>query len=221
MILRFIVPLLLICLQAPPTGAPDVFQNPIEVATASKEFSTVNELLRGANPMRASFIEEKHLKALKRPLKSSGKLVLHSERGLYRNTTEPRSSELVLSNVGITQRDSEGRVERIDATKQPIVKSFVDAFLLVLSGDTRGLEAHFRIYFSGSIESWTLGLAPKKEPLSKVIASIVVEGSKDRVQRYVIREVSGDCTVVTWTEVSNKAPLTEDEARRWFDWAKP
>ncbi len=199
---------------------PPVLDHPVALGKPPAAFLEVNAALRTADPLRADFAEEKRLQALKRPLKCTGRLVLSAKRGLYRATVEPRVSELLLASTGIAQRDAAGRVERIDVAKQPIVKSFVDAFLAVLSGDTVALGAQFHIYFSGSLDQWTLGFVPRQEPLSKLIASIVVEGRQGSVDRYVVTEKSGDSTTVTWTNVVSRSPLTEDEEKRYFDWAK-
>jgi len=205
--------------QAVPTRPP-VLEHPVVLEKPPEAFVLVNASLRAADPLRADFVEEKRIHALKRPLKCSGRLVLSAKRGLYRATVEPRVSELVLASTEIAQRDAAGRIERIDVAKQPIVKSFVDAFLVVLSGDTVALGARFHIYFSGSPEQWTLGFVPRQEPLSKLIASIVVEGRQGSVERYVVTEKSGDSTTVTWTNVVSRSPLTADEEKRYFDWAK-
>jgi len=216
--LKLLLPALLLTCLPQAAERHKVLEHPIELASAPEAFLKLSESLKLADPMRASFSEEKRIRALRKPLKSSGKLVVSKEHGLYRQQVEPRAVELLIQRTGISQRDAVGTVERFDATQQPIVRAFIDAFLLVLSGDRVALDGQFRLHFEGTMEQWALGLVPRKEPLAKVIESIVVEGRSDKVERYTIREVSGDSTSVTWTEVTTKSPLTDDETKRWFSW---
>lgn len=206
---------------APWQGAPErpaVFSHPIAIAAAPPAFLAVNRALRAAEPLQADFTETKKITALKRPLTSSGRLVFAAKLGLYRATTAPRAQELLITSKGVAQRDGAGKVERFDVAKQPIVKSFVDAFLLVLSGDEKALAAQFDLFFDGSAEQWSLGFVPRNEPLTKVIATIVVEGRGEWIDRVTITEKSGDTTTTAWSNVVTHKALTADEEKRDFGW---
>lgn len=203
-----------------PEQRASVFSHAISSESPPKAFAEVNQALRAAAPLRADFSEEKRIVALKRPLRSSGTLVFSVEHGLYRAVTSPRMVELSVTRRGVAQRDAAGRIERFDADSQPVVKAFVNAFLLVLSGDVRALAAEFELYFEGQAESWSLGLVPRNEPLSKIIASIVVTGRGENVASLTVSEKSGDTTTTTWTNHVTRQRLTADEEQRFFGWQK-
>jgi hypothetical protein len=204
-----------LCGQAQAPAAPDVLSHRIELAKAPEAFTRLNAELRKAGVLRADFSEEKRIVGMKIPLRSAGSLVFSGAHGLYRKATTPRELELVVTRKGIEQRTASG-VERFDLQKQPAAKVFVDAFLLVFSGDEAGLAREFELYFDGTFESWTLGLAPRREPLSKAIAHIVVRGERGVLREIVVTEKQGGVTTTLWSNVVLAQPLTAEEERRWF-----
>lgn len=194
---------------------PPVLAHKIDVAKPPAAFTQLHAELRKAKVIRASFSEEKRIVGLKRPLSSSGELVFSGERGLYRETTAPRRVELIVTRKGIEQRTAAG-VERFDLEKQPVARVFVDAFLLVFSGDEAALGAQFDLYFQGSSEAWSMGLVPRKEPLSKLIAHIVVDGVGAEIRAMSVVETGGGITNTTWRDVVLGKALSEEEERRLF-----
>jgi hypothetical protein len=180
----------------------------------------VNKLLREAKSIRADFAEEKRIKVLKRPVVSSGSLIFNSKSGLYRVVKDPFVQELLITSAGIAQRDANGKVESMDVERVPIAKGFIDAFLLVFSGDQQALAAGFDLYFEGDESAWSLGFRPKKKPLSRFIASLVVTGKRGVLDSLSVLEVNGDKTFTRFAHVSTDRELTEDEQKRYFGWQK-
>jgi hypothetical protein len=197
---------------------PPVLSHPVDVARPAAEFTAVNKLLRESKCVRAQFSEEKRIKVLKRPLLASGSIVFSGRHGLRRATKEPFVQELLVTPTLLAQRDAAGRVERVDVEKQPLAKGFLSAFLLVFSGDDQALAQQFEIYFQGTPEAWTMGFVPRKKPLSKFIASLVVTGKQAAFETLSVVETNGDRTLTRFTDVVTDRELTDDERKRWFEW---
>lgn len=215
---------LMLSAASPGAGAPQddarpaVLSHPVDLARPSAAFSAVNKALRESKCVRSEFNEEKRIKVLKRPLTASGTLVFSAQHGLYRATQKPFVQELLVTPARLSQRDASGRVERVDVEKQPLAKGFVAAFLLVFSGQDQALAEQFEIYFEGSAESWTMGFVPRKAPLSKFIASLVVTGKGAAFESLSVIETNGDRTLTRFTAVVTDKELSEDEQKRWFQW---
>src|SRR6185295_13080903 len=141
-------------------------------------FTAVNKLLREAKCVRADFAEEKQIKVLKRPLRASGQIVLSGKLGLYRALKDPFVQEILVTPQGIAQRDETGKIDKVEVEKQPLAKGFIEAFLLVFSGDDKALALDFELYFDGTEDAWSMGFVPRKKPLSKFIASMVLTGKQ-------------------------------------------
>lgn len=209
------VAVLALCAQDAAPERPAVLAKQIDLERAPEAFKRVNAELRKAGVVRAEFSEEKRIPRMKRALASSGEIVFSGARGLYRRTTAPSEQELIVTRKGIEQRTPSG-VERFDLEKQPVARAFVDAFLLVFSGDERALAAQFELAFEGTFEQWSMGLVPRKEPLGKLIAYIVVSGKGAEIAEITVVETSGGRTLTKWTRVVLGKALTEDEERRFF-----
>ena len=197
---------------------PPVLAHPIELDHPPAAFVAVNQLLREAKCVRADFAEEKKIKVLKRPLRSAGQIVFSGKLGLYRALKDPFVQELLVTPRGIAQRDETGKIEKLEIDKQPLAKGFIDAFLLVFSGDDKALGADFELYFDGDQSAWTMGFVPKKKPLAKFIASMVVSGKQGTFESLLVNEVNGDKTTTKFSNVVTDKELAPEEQERWFGW---
>lgn len=187
-----------------------VFEAPLPTEPPAA-FSAVQSALAANKVYRARFTEEKRIKVLRRPLRSEGRLVFATGRGLWRQLTRPFAQEIVVTRAGISQRFADGRTEVVDLTKQPVAQAFVDAMLLIASGDLEGLRTHFELFFTGTEEAWTLGFRPRGEPLSRVIATMVLTGTQAKLSTLTVTEQSGDTTLTRYHDVEVAAELSSDD----------
>jgi|GEM_PF-5271968 len=77
--------------------------------------------LREAAVVHADFAQVRTLKALSRPLKSSGSLVMARDRGVIWRIAKPLSLTYVMGPKGLLTVDGEGRKERRSAKDLPVV----------------------------------------------------------------------------------------------------
>ncbi|HUR27672.1 MAG TPA: outer membrane lipoprotein carrier protein LolA, partial [Planctomycetota bacterium] len=197
---------------------PPVLAQRVDLEHPPAAFVAVNKLLREAKCVRAEFAEEKKIKVLKRPLRSAGQIVFSAKHGLYRALKEPFVQELLVTPKGLAERDEAGKIQKIEVGQQPLAKGFIDAFLLVFSGDDKALAADFELSFEGTEDAWTMGFVPKKKPLDKFIAHMVVTGKRGVFDTLQVGEVNGDKTTTKFTGVVTDKELTPEERERWFGW---
>ena len=179
---------------------------------------TVDELLAGFAKMPglyAEFRQESYFGLLAEPLVDTG-TIHYADGKLVRRTQSPTPSVVIMDDKGIEYGD--GRtVERIDLEGKPAVKQFVDAFTRIFAGDRKGLDAIYRVEFTpGEGRSWTLTLVPKVEPMSQIIAKVIVSGSELEIATMRVVETGGDETVTHFSKVDTARKYTKAEKQSLF-----
>jgi hypothetical protein len=143
-----------------------------------------------------TFVEEKHIALLDRPVKSSGELFYDAPDRLEKRTLTPKPETLLLEHGVLTaQRGRHHYV--LDLNEYPQVVPFIESIRATLAGDRTALERVFRVAFEGPLENWTLSLTPRDAALGRTVREIHLAGHNDTVQRVEILETDGDSSVLT------------------------
>lgn len=194
----------------------EVFAKPLDLHQPSAGFVEVSQQLQKVSLLRADFREEKKLKALQRPMKSSGKFLVASEHGLFWQTQIPRDRVFVITPKGISQLSEGNQTVSVKTEDQPIIHSFTEMFMAMFTGDTSVLQSKFHLYFTGDAAQWTLGLVPKGRMMSKMIHHIVLQGG-ETLEEVDIVETGGDMTHIDFSNVQVNGPSLKPEESAYFD----
>ena len=166
--------------------------------------------------VQAKFHEEKQIALLKAPLKSDGTLHFLRGRGLARHTLMPQKQSLLVTDRSIVFWDGK-KTETIGLNSSSSLRSFAEAFSLLLAGDRRGLEKNFSIASEGDAKkAWTLRLTPKEESLKKIVALIEVRGDGRKIASLVVKESTGDVSTSTFSDVDLDHRYDDKEADAVF-----
>jgi outer membrane lipoprotein-sorting protein len=190
-------------------------------ATASAQTApTLDQLLgrfRSVEGLECRFREEKRIALLTTPIVSEGTVHYARPGRLARRITAP-APQIVLVEGDSLRMSAGGRVESIDLAAQPVVRSFVDTFGQLLTGDRAALERSYRVELSPAPTGagWTMVLRPRGAPLDRFLREIRFEGEGTSLGRMVMTEVSGDVTTTTFSEVDVGRRFTEAERARIF-----
>ena len=160
--------------------------------------------------LRGDFLQTKHIKIIKRPLKSSGNFVLLRGKGVLWNTMKPMASTMKVTRDEITQI-KEGKVGfTLKAGEQPALKLVGDVLFAVFSADVEELKRHFEI--SGSVQggNWQARLLPKEAWVAKAAKEIRLKGGK-ALESLEIDEANGDHTAIQFVHVNLKSSLKASE----------
>ena len=180
---------------------------------------TLDELLaafRGVQGMELRFREEKRIALLRVPAISEGTVHYARPGRLVRRITRPSAQVVLIDGDELQMREGD-RTERIDLASQPVVRSFVDTFSQLLSGDRAALERVYRVqYAPGEGTSWTLTLTPSSAPLDRFLREIRFDGDGTTLRTMVMTEVSGDVTTTTFSDVNTQRRYTPAESTRLF-----
>ena len=143
-----------------------------------------------------TFVEEKYLSMLDKPVKSSGELLYDAPDRLEQRTLSPKRETLVLQN-GVVTADRGRRHYVLDLRQYPQIVPFIESIRATLAGDRAALERVFRLSFSGTFDSWTLILRPLDEKLAHTLRQIDIDGTQAAIHKVQIQEADGDRSVLS------------------------
>ena len=152
---------------------------------------------RQIKSLRATFVEEKHIALLARPLVTRGSIFYRAPADLIRRTVAPRPSAVWLHGARLRLRDDSGEKE-MDLGRWGPAQSLVDSYLHVLGGDLDWLKAHYTIDFQCRAGAWRLALAPLEPAVAKLLKSITLAGRGDELSRVDVVDASGDRTETSY-----------------------
>jgi outer membrane lipoprotein-sorting protein len=191
----------------------------IESAVASDAID-LEALVRGFAAMpglSARFREEKQLSLLQVPLLSEGALYFAPPDQLVRHIEKPVPSTLLLRGDELVMGTA-AEQHAINLVREPEVRSFVEAFRLVLAGDLLGLRARYSIQFRNTdMEGgWRILLMPRSERLANVIRGIEFTGTDLEPREMRVVEASGDTTTTRFFDVDRSRRFSAAEIDALF-----
>ncbi len=183
----------------------------IPPAQAAPVLSRLTARLDQAGVIHADFTQTKTLQALKRPLRTSGRLVFARGQGVLWLIEKPYQASYALSAERVTEIGPDG-ARRVRAAREvPALAQVGRVFQAIFQGDIKGLEEHFEVTVSGDAERWRVELAPKPA-LARFLNGINARGGRflDLIE---IEEAQGDRTRIEFRDSRLDVPLSEAEAR--------
>ncbi|WXL25292.1 outer membrane lipoprotein carrier protein LolA [Ectopseudomonas mendocina] len=181
------------------------------LATAAQAFDLDQLSAQLAKPavVRGPLIQEKHLRALPKPLTSRGQFVLSGEHGLLWQLQSPLKQDYRITQNGIAKRTAAGWQQQ---PGQDVAAQQSRLFLAVLKGDHSGLARDFQLELSGTADNWQLNLTPNSLLLKQIFSRIQIEGGA-LVKQIELSETQGDRTVLRLPDSQTGDALSEQELR--------
>ncbi|MEY2333678.1 LolA family protein [Acidithiobacillus ferrianus] len=146
---------------------------------------------------QTTFVELKYISFLNQPIKSSGDMRFVSPDVLEMHTLQPddqtirvRGDLLIMDHHTVPLED------------HPELLAFIDSIRGTLTGNRALLERFFTLSLKGDKNDWSLRLAPSKKDVAKLIQSITVSGSRERVRHITIVKTNHDRSVITLGDTS-------------------
>jgi len=169
--------------------------------------------------LRASFVQTKTMAALRRPLISSGQLLLSRERGLAWHIEAPLRVTYLLSERGVTEIDAQGARRTRDARDLPGLAQISRTFQALLGGNLDALRESFDINAQGTPEAWRLVLLPRQRQTATFLRQLELTGGQ-HVESITVVEAQGDRTVMQMSHIGSDTALTAAEAAQFTDTAE-
>jgi len=149
----------------------------------------------------ATFVETKYLSIASEPVESSGELVFVAPDHLEKRTVSPKPEDLVVDGDHVTIARN-GHRYTIALAQYPEVAGFIESIRATLAGNRYALEQLYHVAIAGHGDDWTMTLTPLDSRMLKVISTITLDGTRDRLNTVTIRQADGDHSVMRLQDVS-------------------
>ncbi|AMP38625.1 outer membrane lipoprotein carrier protein LolA [Ralstonia solanacearum] len=144
---------------------------------------------------RATFVETKYLAIAEQPVESSGELVFVAPDHLEKHTLSPKPEHLVVDGDKLTIERNQ-RKYTLPLAQYPELDAFIESIRATLAGNRYALEQVYRVAVTGRGDDWTLTLTPLDARMLKVVSTITLDGTRDRLHRVAIQQADGDRSVM-------------------------
>ena len=154
------------------------------------------------------FEQQKQLKILQRPLRTSGVMLYRAEQGVCWHTETPVVSTLVLEPAQLRQLgdgDGDGNELVIGAGEQPALFGFTQLFFSLLAGRVDGAVDQFELRVDGTADHWRIGLLPRSALLQRFIARMQLDGG-EQVEQVLVTDPDGDRTLIDFSALASVEP---------------
>ncbi len=160
-------------------------------------------LLQKPQNTQGEFSQQRYLKALTKPIITSGKFILIKNKGLVWETEKPFTHQLKVTAKGISQWNGTAweNHSRLGQGEQ------IKLFLGLLSGDIQALATQFDVVLSGDEKNWQLQLMPSSLLMKQIFNQIIIQGNV-AVQRIELHEKQGDRTLILFNNQQINLPLS-------------
>ncbi len=183
-------------------------------AFADELIARIQQQLSDAPVLHGEFVQIRTLAGLKKPLKSSGRMLVDKHRGVLWKTEKPIAGTLRVSRQEIVQKDGQQILSRLSAEKEPVVKTIGSVLFSLFAGDLTGLERYFS--HTGSLvrrdgqRGWELQLTPRDAALARMIQRIDLKGSA-YAEEILLKTESGDITQIQFMQMNGTQALSPAE----------
>jgi hypothetical protein len=154
----------------------------------------IDQLMRSLAQVRSdhsSFVEQKFIAMLDKPVESSGELFYTAPDHLEKRTIKPKPESMTLDQGALViQRGRQ--VHRLQSEDYPDLAPFIDSIRGTLAGERKALERNYRLSLDGTAENWTLQLLPVDEKMQTVVKRIRIAGVGNAVRSIEITQADGD-----------------------------
>ncbi len=161
--------------------------------------SQVQQQLASRPVVRAQFEQSRWIGTMPKPLKSSGRLIMARDRGLWWQQEQPFGLTLVLTDTRMMQQVAGQAPEVMTADSSPQMFDVVRLLRAVLQADQAALQQNFRMDFKTVDSGWHLHLQPRTSPLDRLFDAIDLGGTA-HLRTVVLKDHQGDRTEIHFSD---------------------
>ncbi|ANI31763.1 membrane protein [Yersinia entomophaga] len=166
--------------------------------------------------VRAQFSQERQIKDMPQPLRSSGELLIAQKNGLWWQQQKPFPLTLVLDDKRMVQVINGQEPQIVTADSNPQMFQFNHLLRALFQAERQVLEQNFSLTFSDLGQGkWQLELKPTTSPLDKLFNTITLQGQQ-YLDQISLNDRQGDRTKITFSNQRlTPDTLTHDEQQRF------
>jgi hypothetical protein len=169
----------------------------------------ISQALGRAGTVQAQFTQSRQLKAMTRPVISSGRLLMAPGRGVIWKVESPYRITLVVTKDKRMEIFPDGRKKIYDKSGR---STHMNTILYgLLAGKFDALNQYFSVQSDFSNGKWSMLLTPL-EPASAYVDRVTLNGS-NYVERVRIDEINGDTVTIYFFDHAGNVQLGDGEIR--------
>ena len=194
----------------PVFAEPEVFSHPADLSDPG--FIAFCDSFQNAS-LSADFTQIRRLERLGIELESSGRVIISENVGMAWLTETPYESVMIVTDSAVKQKLANGTVSEMDVSGNIIYTAIADAIQNVFSGDFRSASEEFSVFFTGSDNSWEIGLIPSDQAVSAFISYITIKGEGTVFNEVAMVQSDGNSVIYefrnmeAWEERDEEAAL--------------
>jgi hypothetical protein len=190
------------------------FLLPLSLQVLSAEPDTLSRIgaqMEQYPVVRAEFIQNKQMPALKRPLVTSGRLVFSRRHGVLWQIEQPYRMSYVLGEEHIIEIAADGTRRERGLRDVPGLAQVGRVFRAMLGANTGVLRELFEVSVQGDPDKWDIELKPRQVQLTHFLSGLQLSGGHF-VENIRLSEPGGDTTQIRFrnmyvASVPNEAEL--------------
>lgn len=180
-------------------------------AHAAYTLDKVQELLSNPKVVEADFNQERTLPNVKKPLKSSGVMLMARDKGLVWDQQKPFKMTMLINDERMVQKIGKNTTE-VTKDSNPQFFEFSSVLRALMLADRKVLEQNFDIKFKDNNKSWNLVLVPKIAPLNKIFKSIDIKGD-EVVNDVTLLDTQKGKTHITFSDHVLRNELSDEDIK--------
>ena len=208
--------------QASPAPAPvsaDALFTPANQVPPGKLPFTLRKVfhrLGHDNAESMPFAEVRTFAISKNPLRQTGQLRSSKEHGLSLSYESAKPHVIVVDDKGLIDRQPDGRERQVTVADHPEVATLTDLYLNLLRGNAEQLFKYADVYFSGTAQSWQMGLVSHDPALAKRVGRVVVSGAGRDIAELKNLLPNGEYRTLEFGHVTRNPKYSSEEVQKYF-----
>ena len=167
----------------------------LPVGLQAADFAELARLAESPQRLQGEFRQQKYLAALDASLASSGRFSFARDEAIRWEILEPIRNELLITPDGLSSRQGDDELLRLDAATNPGAALLGELLFAVLSADWPRLERHFDVDAEIDEPDWSARLRPRDAAIARLFERVELRGAR-LLQQVVLYERGGDVTTI-------------------------
>lgn len=186
-------------------------------AEDSQLIASLNEKHQNVSHYQASFVQQKNVSYISKPLITTGRLEFALGSGLIWEVDKPLWVKTLITEAGVFKSTKYQNKQKV---KDVQIKLIAEIMTELLTANLDKIESHFKITSAEENQTgtWKIDLVPKKMMMKKALKQITLKGDLtetkndvENINEIVITDKSGNLTQIKLTDVIlYKGELTMD-----------
>ncbi|MBE7213529.1 MAG: hypothetical protein INR65_21135 [Gluconacetobacter diazotrophicus] len=150
------------------------------------------------------------------PLRQTGTLRSGKDLGLSLAYEGAKPHTIIVDDKGLIDRQPGGHERQVTIADHPELAALTDLYLNLLRGNAEKLFEYADVYFSGTAQSWEMGLVPHDAAVAKRAGRVVISGGAHFITQLENQLPNNESRVLELGRVERNPKFTPDVIQTYF-----